>query len=132
MQAPYHSAAQETKRQAAAPIKTGAAIGGALIAGSAIFKKVIPFLSPLIPGELMRKGLSKIKPGIGKIIDTAINNGYSLDDIRNFMTEKFDQNNIPKNNEETNQENPVMKQAKDFETNYPDIVNALMGYINNG
>jgi hypothetical protein len=126
---PYQTAAEETRRQAGAPIKTAATIGASVIGGSAALKKVLPFLNKLIPGELMRKGLSKVNPDIGKFIDTALNNGYGLDDIRNFMSEKFS----PKeeDNQQT-QENPIVKQAKDFETNYPDIIQALMSHINNG
>lgn len=123
---PYQEASQEINRQAQTPIKAlktaGAIIGGTTIAG-----RVLPFLSQHIPGELMRKGLSKIEPRLGKFIEGSLSNGYSLNEIRNFMSEKF----TPKQEEET-QENPVVKQAKDFETNYPDIVKALMTHINNG
>lgn len=117
---PYQAAAEETRRQAGAPIKTAATIGASVIGGSAALKKVIPFLNKLIPGELMRKGLSKVNPEIGKFIDTSLNNGYSLDDVRSFMADKFSQ--------EKKESNPI----QDFETNYPDVVQALTGHINNG
>src|SRR6185437_1249107 len=90
---PYQAADEETRRQAGAPIKTAATLATSAIAGGAALKKVLPFLNNLIPGELMRKGLSKVNPDIGKFVDTALNNGYGLDEIRNFMSEKFNKRN---------------------------------------
>jgi protein-tyrosine-phosphatase len=123
---PYQTASEEINRQAQAPLKTLKKVGS-LIGGAAIAGRILPFLSKHIPGELMRKGLSKIEPRLGKFVEGAINNGYDIEEVRNFMSEKFS----PKEQEEP-QENPIAKQAKDFETNYPDIIQALMSHINNG
>lgn len=130
---PYQTADEETRRQAGTPIKTATTIATSSIAGGAAFKKIMPFLNKLIPGELMRKGLSKVNPDIGKFINTALNNGYGLEDIRNFMSEKFiEKKPEVSQQKQEQQENPIIKQSKDFETNYPDITQALMGYINKG
>jgi hypothetical protein len=127
---PYQAADEETRRQAGAPIKTAATLATSAIAGGAALKKVLPFLNNLIPGELMRKGLSKVNPDIGKFVDTALNNGYGLDEIRNFMSEKFNKRNSEDKEKKSSQSsnNPI----QDFETNYPDISKALSGYINQG
>ncbi len=127
---PYQAASEEINRQAQAPLKT-LKKAGSLIAGGAIAGRIIPFLSKHIPGELMRKGISKIEPRLGKFIEGALNNGYDLDDVRSFIGDKFSPKQ-EENPQEQSQENPVIKQAKDFETNYPDIVQALTSHINNG
>jgi hypothetical protein len=127
---PYQEASEEINRQAKAPLRAlktaGSLIGGATIAG-----RIVPFLSKHIPGELMRKGISKIEPRLGKFIEGALNNGYDLDNVRSFISDKFSPKE-EKQQSEQNQENPIVKQAKDFETNYPDIIQALTGHINNG
>ena len=126
---PYQAASEEINRQAQAPLKTLKKVGS-LAGGAAIAGRILPFLSKHIPGELMRKGISKIEPRLGKFIEGALNNGYDIDNVRGFIVDKFS----PKEEEpqEQTQEHPIIKQAKDFETNYPDIVKALMSHINNG
>lgn len=129
---PYQQASIETKRQSEAPLRSAKTVGS-LAASATIAGKIVPFLSKYIPGELMRKGLSKIDPRIGKFVEGALSNGYGIDDIRNFMSEKFTEKKPEVSQQkQEQQENPSIKQAKDFETNYPDVVQALMGYINKG
>jgi DNA-binding transcriptional MerR regulator len=86
---PYQAATEETRRQAAAPLKTALSVGSAIAGGTAIAGRVMPFLNKFVPLDLMKKGLSKVSPGIGGFIDSAVNAGYSLEDVRNFMQEKF-------------------------------------------
>jgi len=131
---PYQAATEEIRRQSQAPtkaLKTAGAIAGSLAGGSAIAGRILPLISKFVPGEIMRKGLSKIDPRIGKFIDGALNNGYSIDDVRSFMGEKFS----PKS-EETPQEStqPQNNQAtlQDFDNNYPMLSKALQATIQAG
>lgn len=123
---PYQAATEEVRKQSQTPtnlLKTAGAIGTSLVGGSAIASRILPLINKFVPADLMRKGLSKVDPRVGGFVETAINNGFSLDDVRNFMTEKFSQGS-----KEQKQANPL----QDFETSYPDIAQALSGYINQG
>jgi len=120
---PYQEASEEINRQAGSPIRA-LKTAGSLIGGTAIAGKIIPFLSRHIPGELMRKGLSKIEPRLGKFVEGALNNGYSIDDVRNFIGEKFS----PKEEQTKKSQSPL----QDFEKNYPDLAQAYQNQINKG
>lgn len=130
---PYQAATEEIRRQAQAPKKllnTAVGVGTSLIGGTAL-AKVLPLLNQFVPGELMRKGISKVNPRLGGFINTAINNGYSLDDIRGFLQDKFSQAD-PQNQQNQQSTPQSVNPLQEFETNYPDLAQALQGYINQG
>lgn len=116
----------EQSQMAKKGIKTAIGIGTS-IAGAGLASKALPFLNELIPADLALKGINKVAPEIGKFLKKGQSMGLNLKEGLDFL-----RNNLQPKKEEQQQENPVVKQAKDFETNYPDIIQALMGYINNG
>lgn len=127
---PYQAATEETRRQAQVPKKLlghAATAAASIAVGGPLVSRILPLINKFVPGELMRKGLSKVEPRIGKFVDTAINNGFSLDDVRSFMEEKFS----PKQEQqepEQQQSNPL----QDFETTYPDIAQGLANTMQQG
>lgn len=126
---PYQKATEAVRRQAEEPtniLKTAVSIGGSLAGGGAIASRVLPLLSKYIPGEMMRKGLSKIDPKIGGFVEGALNNGYSLDDVRSYMEGKFSES------EPKMQESKPIDPLQSFETTYPDIASALARTMQNG
>jgi len=88
--------------------------------GVGLAKKALPFLSEFIPVDLAMKGINKVAPEIGKFLKKGQSMGLDLKKGFNFLRENLS----PK----SNQSNPL----QDFETNYPEIVQALSGHINNG
>lgn len=96
---PYQRASEALRSGEESPIQLlkGAgltALGGGLInAGSKAMSKVIPAVGALIndyiPEEISKKGLSRIDPRFGKFIQGALDEGYSYDDLREFLGEKI-------------------------------------------
>ena len=128
---PYQEATQEIIRRKKAPLHL-AATAASLAGGSALASKIAPFLSPYIPGNIMRKGLSKINPKLGSFIETAVNHGYGLDEIKSFISNKFD-NSHEEAEKENNHEKPMqLDSLQEFEFNYPDISQALARTMQNG
>ncbi len=134
---PYQEATEQVRKRAQDPKKALTAAGtiaGSIAGGSALASRVLPLLSSYIPGELMRKGLSKINPKIGAFVDTAINNGYGLDDVRDFMKEKFstsESSELPQQQNQ-DQEHPIVKEAKIFESDFPQIAQAIANLMKSG
>jgi len=88
---PYQEASEEFVRQSKAPFKfardvatTATGIG----AGSAVIKRVLPFLNKFIPQDMAIKGISKINPTLGKFISTSINQGHAVDDVFSYIKNK--------------------------------------------
>jgi hypothetical protein len=132
---PYQEASEEIQRQGKRPGKvlgSAAAIGLSAV-GAGIGARVFPFLSKHIPLDLMRKGLNKIDPRLGKFADSAVGHGFSLDDVRQFLSGKF-----PTQTENDSDKNPTEKNPQhnnplnDFESNYPDVAQALANIMKNG
>lgn len=98
---PYQEAAQEMERQGSQPMRalvglgstalTGLGAGTGLASGSAIFKKVAPFFNKYIDQGLAIKGLSKLDPRWGTFINKALSEGLSFDSIKDFVTEKAEE-----------------------------------------
>jgi len=87
---PYQKTVEEMKRQNEGPkrfAKTVASVGTA--AGAASFAPVLaraaPFLSQYIPEDLAVKGLSKISPKFGNFIKSAIDSGYDINQVKDFI-----------------------------------------------
>lgn len=76
--------------------------GGTAFAGSKIASKLVPAIGALInsyvPDNIMDKGLKNIDPRFGKLISGALEGGYTYDDLRNFLGEKLQQSEQPKEN----------------------------------
>lgn len=128
---PYQEAEQEIRRQAQAPKKSlgaAATVAGTLAGGSALASRILPLLNAYVPGEIMRKGIAKVSPRIGKFIDGAINNGYGLDEVRDFIKEKFE----PEEEKEETQEHPILQEARIFSDNFPDLAQAVANLMKSG
>ena len=71
-----------------------AAGGGAAAFGSKALSKLIPSIGALtnkyVPDNLSKSGLSKIDSRFGGFIEGALKEGYSYDDLRDFMGEKIE------------------------------------------
>lgn len=91
--------------------------------GFAGANRILPFLNKLVPSSLALQGLKKVDKKIGTFIEKTMENGFSGDSILDFLRDQFSQK-AP----EQKQTNPI----QEFETNYPDIAQALSGYINQG
>lgn len=90
---PYQEASQEINRQQAAPGKLVKGLTSTALqvgSGAAILNKIMPFFNSHIPQDLAIKGLSKVNPTLGKFVEASIDNGYTLDDVKNFISQKSD------------------------------------------
>lgn len=86
---PYQNMEEEIQRQNQLPLKdinTAFNIGSSL-AGASLLAKGLPLVNKLIPQDLSMKGLSKISPILGKFAKKALNEGFSFDDVRDFISE---------------------------------------------
>lgn len=92
---PYQEATEETLRQSSEPgniLKSGAKIGATLFGAStvgALSKKILPFLNKLVPANLAVKGLKNVDPRFGKFVDYMVADGYTIDEARDFIGDKF-------------------------------------------
>lgn len=135
---PYQQAGQEIQRQNLRPIKAisgAASLAGTLGSGGVIAKRILPLLSQFVPANLMRKGLEKIDPKLGRVIENALNNGYDIEEVRDFLSSKFSPTENPneaKQETQKEEEHPNITLTKDLQTRYPHIVNALMKIIQQG
>jgi DNA-binding transcriptional MerR regulator len=103
---PYHKAAEAIRSGQETPLHLlkhaglTALGGGIASAGSKALGKLIPAVGSLInkyvPDDLLQKGLSKIDPRFGKFIQGAIDEGYSSDEIREFLGDKVEKSQEPK------------------------------------
>jgi hypothetical protein len=105
------------KKGASAVVGTGATLLGAGLAS-----KVMPFLNEFVPLELALKGINKVAPQIGQFLKKGQSMGLNVQQGLQFL-----KNNLQPN-QQTQQANPL----QEFETNYPDIAQALNGYIQQG
>lgn len=96
---PYQQASRELQKrnQQDTRVVGGLAAGAAAIipaaaklAGSAaIASRVMPLLNNYIPQSLAIKGLSKINPTLGKFVETAIDQGHSFEEAKDFIKNKI-------------------------------------------
>lgn len=68
---------------------TGLSVASAF-AGGGIASRVLPFLNKYIPENLARKGLEKASPALGRFVDTALGNGKSIDEVKDFIKQKIE------------------------------------------
>lgn len=112
---PYHKAAEAIRSGQETPIhllkQAGltALGGGAATAGGKALGKIIPAVGALInkyvPDDLLQKGLSKIDPRFGKFIQGALDEGYSSEEVREFLGDKVEKS-MPKEHR-----NPIEQQS---------------------
>lgn len=127
---PYQEAAQEIKSQGERPINfakkaigTGVAASTAYLGGSAV-NRVLPFLSKYIPESLFTKGLSKVDPRFGKFIEGAMSAGKTVDEIKDFIGEKFSEEGGPLD--------PSKQHRSIIEQYSPELYQFLKGEIGKG
>jgi hypothetical protein len=95
---PYQESSEEIRRQQSAPanfLRKGTSAALALTGTTAIASRIAPFLSKYIPQDLAMKGLSKISPRIGNFLSNSLANGYSFDDVKNFIGNKIEKKQEP-------------------------------------
>lgn len=107
--------------------------GIGLATGSALFNKITPLLNNLVPSSLAIKGLQKIDKRLGDFVSQGLENGFTSENILDFLRSKFSPVQEAKQEEvaETSsqqQQNPL----QEFETNFPDIARALAATMQNG
>lgn len=112
---PYHKAAEAIRAGQEAPIhllkQAGlTALGGGVArAGGKALGKMIPAVGALInkyvPDDLLQKGLSKIDPRFGKFIQGALDEGYTSEEVREFLGDKVEKS-MPKEHR-----NPIEQQS---------------------
>ena len=95
---PYQEATREIGRQGGIPLDTakkagslGVTAAGVYGVGGGLASKAMALLNKHVPEELAIKGLSKLNPGFGKLIQKALAAGKTFDETRNFLSEKVDQ-----------------------------------------
>jgi hypothetical protein len=93
---------------------------GTAAIGIGAASKIFPFLNDFIPVDLAVKGISKISPELGKFLKKGQSMGLDLKQGLDFLKNKL--------SPQQTQSNPI----QEFETNYPDLAQALSGYINQG
>lgn len=97
---PYQEASEELLRRGERPgqlakkagnlgLGAAATYGGAALAG-----RVLPFLNKFIPNDLAIKGLRKVDPRLGKFIDTALKNGGTFDEAKEFIRNKIEEDDV--------------------------------------
>ncbi len=105
--------------------------GGAAAAGSRAVGKLIPAISSLInqyvPEKLSKAGLSKLDPRFGKFLDGALKEGYTYDELRNFLGEK-----VEKSNEEQNPKKASKGSGNIIEQYSPELHGFILEEIKKG
>lgn len=96
---PYQQASQAIRQneESKAGVLQNAALaytgGRAISGGYQALNKLMPavgaFLSNYVPENLAIKGLNKVDPRLGEFVKGALEEGYSFDDVKNFMGEKI-------------------------------------------
>lgn len=131
---PDEAAAQsqiEYAKKASGLLKTGAnvALSAAGFAGAS---RITPFLSELIPTSLAISGLKKVSPKVGEFVEKTMENGFSADNVLDFLRDKFTQKPQIEAEEEQEAENPIIKEAKIFESDFPDLAQGIANLMKSG
>lgn len=123
---PYQEESNRLKKAEALP---GNIIKGAIgLSGSgALANKILPLINQFIPENIMQKGLAKINPKIGSFVDQALNMGFGADEVREFLKEK-----LVTGAEKKEEKKPPVHPLQEFETNYPEIAQALANTMKQG
>jgi len=95
-------------------------------AGGGLISRVLPFLNKYIPENLVRKGLEKASPGLGKFVNTALGNGKSIDEVKDFIRQKIDAS------EQTEAKTPAKSKRNIVEQYDPELHTYLEGKIKKG
>lgn len=132
---PYQEEAEAIKRQGEMPFRAAktaamyAPIAGAAAgAGNQILKRVAPFLSEYLPQNLAIKGLSKIDPRLGKFIQTALDNGQTWNEVKDFIGSKFQESEEP----QKEKKKPAKENRNIIEQYSPELLNFMKEQISGG
>lgn len=122
MEEPYHRASKALREGEEYPLHIlknaglTAIGGGAGALGAKAAGKIIPAIGALvnkyIPENISIAGLNKIDPRFGKFIQGALDEGYSYDELRNFLGDKIEKSQKPGQNTKNiiEQESPELHQ----------------------
>lgn len=112
---PYQEAGEEQIAQRSRPFKVAAQLA----------TRAMPFLNTYIPAKLAIKGLSKVDSRLGKFFDEAQKLGYGIEQIREFMSDKFQSH-------EKEQQQPAKENRNIIEQYSPELHQFLTGEIQKG
>lgn len=91
-------AQQEQAEEPLRLLKEGAYTGAAIYGGASLLGRAMPLLSRFVPEGTAIKGLSKIDPRLGKFVKNGLNAGYTFNEIKDFIGQKFEEEKKPKDN----------------------------------
>jgi len=117
---PYQEASEEIQRQKRAPGELLQNVGETALSytgGGLVARRVLPFLSRFVPGDLAMKGLSKISPSMGKFIGAALGAGQSPDEVKEFIAGK-----VKDEEKEKSQRNIVQQHDPELHTYIKDYM----------
>lgn len=130
---PYQEASEAIKAQSDQPgniIRNALSATAALAGGGAIIKKIVPFLNDYIPADMAVKGLSKVSPFLSKFVNGAQNNGYSSDQIIDFMRNKVEDK--PESQNESPQNQPAQEDRNIIQQYDPELHEYISQNIKKG
>lgn len=114
---PYQKSSEEVRRQGELPLKLAKTAGsiastglGVVGLGSAGINRVLPLLNKYIPEDLAIKGLNKIDSRYGKFIQKALSAGKTIDEVKDFISEKAQEGKKPEERNMIQQYSPELNQ----------------------
>lgn len=130
---PYQRADESVRSKEDAPLNLlknaglGVLAGGAATIGAKATSKLVPAIGAMInryvPDKVMEAGLNKIDPRFGTMISSALNSGYSLDEIREFLGQKLD---------ESKEQEPAKQEKNLIERYSPELHSFMLDQIKQG
>ncbi len=111
-------------------IKTAANIG-LTAAGITGISKIAPFLSEFIPEDLALKGIKKVSPKLGSIIESGVASGLSVKSGFDFLKDQLGSKKNAETQEEQKKESPPDNRNA-IQKYSPSLSNYIKGLIENG
>jgi hypothetical protein len=118
---PYQKASERLRQRGESTVNLAKNIGltalggGAAKFGTQAISKLIPgimaFVNKYVPENIAVKGLEKLDPRFGKLIQGAMSDGYSFSDIKQFLGDKIEKTEESKDDRNIiEQESPELHQ----------------------
>jgi hypothetical protein len=125
MEEPYHRASKAIREGEEYPLHVlknaglTAIGGGAGAIGAKVVGKIMPAIGALInqyvPENIAKAGLNKIDPRFGKFVQGAMDEGYTFDEVRDFLGDKVQKTQAQENKNIVERESPELHQFLDQE-----------------